>query len=344
MTKREKILILILVITTGFTVYYFSVLGIINLPTIPDEFTAVNTTKQKPLEKESDISVPNEKIITLQQVENVGYSFYLGQIDYPSTAPLGDTTKNNITQIIYKANFPKNLLKSVGIIIVNTLAVSEYEYIKTSEGKISMPSFSPDFITGGGIYSGKFGKMSLIVINKTKLSSLSEILTHELGHHIGAQLTSEEWGKYYELRGIPSTTSRRGTNWGLSPQEDFAEVYRSIFTGSKVRTYYGLLVKSGYFYSEETCGELYDRLMDNYKKAKYPNTDPWNMSWDMLFLTEEEAGITSNVELQNCRREVLSNQEKYSADWSLSFSGPPYYSIVDQATRDFMTQIINRLN
>jgi hypothetical protein len=338
MTKIEKISILILIIAVGFT----AVLGIINFLTIPDEFTAINAIKEKLLGKETITSISSEKIITLQRVENVGYVFYIGQIDYPGISPISDVTKDNITQIIYKANFPKNLLKSVGIIIVNTLAVSEYEYIKMPEEEISMPSFSPGFMTGGGVYSGKFGKMSLIFINKTKFDSLSEILTHELGHHIGAQLTSEEWKEYYELRGIPSTTSRSGISWGLSPQEDFAEVYRSIFTGSKVRTYYGLLLKSDYLFSEDECGEIYAGLMDNYKKTKYPNADPWSMPW---FVTEEEAGITSNAELQDCRRKVLSNPEGYPIDWRFAeLFGPPYYNVIDQATKNFVIQIINRLN
>jgi hypothetical protein len=339
MTKREKILTLIFLIIVGFVIYYFLTIKKFGISIVSDKLKTINTSKEKLSEKASSIS--DSKTISLQQVNNVGYSFYIGQIDYPDAPPISDDVKNKITQVIYKANFPKNLLKNVGIIIVNTLAVSEYQYIKTPYGKINIPSFNPEFMTGGGIYSGNFGQMSLIFINKTKLNSLSEILTHELGHFIASQLTNEEWNKYYQLRRIPSNTPRYTQDWRLSPQEDFAEVYKNIFTGSKVRTYYGLLVKNNYLYFEDACGKIYDKLIENYKKAKYPNAESWEMP---LFITEEEANITPDAELQNCRREVLLHPEKYPKDWESSeLIGPPYYSTVDQATKDFILGIINRL-
>lgn len=298
---------------------------------------SIFTFKEDLLSPESKTTTPDPTVISLQQVSNVGYTFYLGQIDYKDTQLISDDVKNNITQIIYRANFPRKLLDNVGIIIVNTLAVSEYKYIETPNGNVSIPSFSPDFLTGGGIYSGNFGQMSFIFINKTKLGSLSDILTHELGHYIGNQLTTAEWTKYYQLRGISVTTSRRGQSWTLSPEEDFAEVYKSIFTGLEVRTNYGLL--EPYLFLEHTCDEIYDRLVDNYKKAKYPNASPWDIH---LLTAEEEASISFNTELQNCRREVLSHPEKYPEDWQL---GVPYKSgKVDQATKTFVAGVIARLN
>lgn len=53
--------------------------------------------------------------------------------------------------------------------------------------------------------------------------------------------------------------------------------------------------------------------------------------------------IAQNAQLQNCRKEVTLHPEKYPKDWEESPSGTPYYSAVDQPTKDFMLGIINRL-
>jgi len=274
------------------------------------------------------VSPDTSKTISLQQVNNVGYSFYLGQIDYPNAPSLSDDTKNNITQVIYKSNIPKKLLNNVGIIVVNTLAVSEYQYIKTPTGNIAIPSFGPDFLSGGGIYSWNLSQMSFIFINKTKLGSLSEILTHELAHHVGTQLTSAEWSKYYQLRNIPTGTPLGGQNWNTSPREDFAEVYMNIFTGLPIKTAYGLLLVNTY---EVTCSDIYHEVADPY----------W---WDLFSgdNAELENTINQNTKLQNCRREVMSNPDKYPEDWGML--GVPYKSVVDQATKNFVLGIIARLS
>jgi hypothetical protein len=39
----------------------------------------------------------------------------------------------------------------------------------------------------------------------------------------------------------------------------------------------------------------------------------------------------------------MSHPEKYPKEWEESPSGTPYYSVVDQATKDFILGIINRL-
>jgi hypothetical protein len=205
-------------------------------------------------------------------------------------------------------------------------------------------------MSGGGMYSSQFfDPISLIFIDKTKLSSLSDILTHELGHAVASQLTNEEWTKYYQLRKIPGDAPRSGTTWALSPQEDFAEVYRNVFTGLRIRTYYGLLTLSHPFL--ETC-------QNNSNKSLGSSTNSYGEMLNDLKTKENaleseikalQSGVTgavedkdiSNTELQACRKDVLLHPEKYPTDWQ---RGVPYYSLADQATKDFITQIISRLN
>jgi len=158
---------------------------------------------------------PTNQNIVLQKVDNVGYQFYLGQIDHSDAPPLNDDIKNAITETIYKSKFPKKLLNNIGIIIVNTLAITPEKRIKTPYGEISIPSFPPVFLSGGGLYTRYHKPMSLIFINSKKICDssiemleealgrkinsssscyvdtnfLSKPLTHELGHHVGSLMT-----------------------------------------------------------------------------------------------------------------------------------------------------------
>lgn len=284
--------------------------------------------------------------VSLRKIDNVGYSFYIGQIDYPDTPPINDDLKNSITQVIYKAKFPKSLLINMGIVIINTLAVSSVQYINTPYGEIDLPEFNPDFMTGGGIYSQNFNQMSLIFINKAKLDSLSNILTHELGHHIGSQVTADEWKKYYQLRKIAADTPLNNQIWNLSPKEDFAEVYKYIFTNQPIQTYYGLLSpKNNFIELAGACGNIYSKLRNSYIEKKYGSE--LQMAIVRLKMGGEdiekdiENSISSNSELQNCRKRVLLDPESYSTDWRF---GTPYYSVVDQSTKNFIIQIIQKLN
>jgi len=281
------------------------------------------------------------EMIPLQKISNVGYTFYLGQIDYPSAAAITDQTKNDITQIIYDAKFSKNLSQNIAIIITNTLAASTNQYFDSPFGKVKMVQLPPVFLQGGGAYSQHIGNLSFIFINKNQLNSsrLNDILTHELGHYIGSLLTAADWEQYYNLRQIPTGTPLYTSNWMLSPGEDFADVYKNVFTKEKVQTYYGLLIKTNDNFPENECGKIYDKLMKNYIAKKYSNTDSWNIP--ILSVKEADTNITSNKELQDCRRKVLLDSEKYSEDWRFVV---PYYSSVSQATKTFVINTINKLN
>lgn len=170
-----------------------------------------------------------------------------GEVDYQNVSSINDDLKNEITKIIIKTQFPKTLLKKTYIVILNSLTITEGQYISVQGGKLDIPILNESFIGENGLYVeyNKKGQesISVIYIKKSALKNeLVNVLSHELGHIIGQKLTDKEWEEYYKLRGIPATTLRMGGKWERVPNEDFAEVYKSIFTGLKVRTVYGEVI------------------------------------------------------------------------------------------------------
>jgi hypothetical protein len=222
--------------------------------------------------------------------------------------------------------------------------------VRTSTGILNnVPALTPNFLSEGGLY-GTYGNGSsssaIIYLNKSIIASdLTGTLTHELGHAIGSKLTDADWKKFYQLRNIPTNTPRQGTNWYLSPQEDFAEVFKYTFTGIAVRTYYGLLAPSNPSGSEmalSSCHEIYQNLYDSYAPkvdmSNYLNSimNPVKIDYAAI-----EAKITANSKMQTCRRNVFANPSKYPDDWEF---GTPYKTSVGQAAKDFIVSIINKLN
>lgn len=314
----------------------------------------------------------NKKIkesgINLQKVTNVGYEFYLGEIGYSGVSSINDEVKNAITDVIYKSNFPKNLLKNIGIIITNTLAINSNTNIKTPSGtNLRIPNFPAVFLSGGGLYSQSYNNFSLIFINTKKLCSsdyqiyaammgqqvkqqsscyvdnnfLKNTLTHELGHHIGSKMTDAEWVEFYKLRNIPSNTPRQGDVWQTSPTEDFAEVYTNTYTGSDISTTFGLITKTSSYDEADNCQKIHENLLKQYFKndmSKYYN---FIYSGDD-FNTDP---TLKDSQLQSCRKEVLLNPDKYpDVVKKIEMFGSIYKSISDQTTKDFIKNIVNRLN
>lgn len=318
---------------------------------------------------------PDPSIVRLEEVNNVGYRFYLGKVDYPNSPPIPDDLKNEITDVIYKSNFPKKLLPEIGIIIVNTLAVKQTTGIQTPMGLVmQLPSFPPIFLTGGGLYSQTFNNMSYVFINSSKVlpsqtgsnnqdlrtqineagrkAFLSSTLTHELAHHIGFKLTEEEWKEFYKLRNIPVDTPIRHSTWQLSPTEDFAEVYTNTFTGSNIKTFYGLLTKE-YEFSKDPCDSLIDNIMEKYR-AEHPYSYPssggsfadWENSYNEYRSQEEKyrKNIEYGSSVQNCRRNVLTHPDDYPElkdDFKYSMV---YIRNVSKESKDFVKRVIDRLN
>src|SRR3989344_4380057 len=161
-----------------------------------------------PLERTAPL-LDKSKEIALEQVNNLGYTFYVGQIDYQNVTNITDNLKNQVTKIVYDAHFPESILKDTPIIILNNLALTGGQYIPIGEKILNVPDLKPDFLSEGGIY-GTYDNsgLAVIYINKSIIAQgkLTETLTHELGHAIGNRLTDQDWAKYYQLRNIPINT------------------------------------------------------------------------------------------------------------------------------------------
>lgn len=268
----------------------------------------------KPITKVTKTLPDSAVLIPAEKINNVGYTFYLGAIDYTSSSPINDDLKTQVTNIINTARFPQSLLNNLSIILVNSLAASPLMYVETPNGWIKVNNFSPDFLSEGGFYAQYYSDAAIIFLNKQNVNdptNLKRVLTHELGHGIELQMNDDAWSEYYKLRGIPTKTPRNGSSWTSSPMEDFAEVYKNIFTGLPIATSYGLL--SG--------GQSWD--------GKESDWGPCMQKFmELSFMTNlSDAAVLKNTELQNCRRKNISH----------------YRSVVDEKTKEFVMKIVDQL-
>jgi hypothetical protein len=264
----------------------------------------------------------------------------VGQIDYATSTDITDDFKNQITKIVYNARFPQSILKKIPIIVLNNLALTGDQYIPMQGENLVVPELKADFLSEGGLYATyTSGGAEVIFLNKPMIAQggLTDILTHELGHAIGSRLTEAEWKQFYQLRGIPADTARNGTSWNLSPNEDFAEVYKNIYTGLQVKTYYGSLNGSDAFTSCESV--YFDAINSSRPTVTLDMNDPSSALKAMAAIpkTIDYSAVETNLQLQKCRREVMANP----GSWKL---GRPYQSVVDQKTKDFMAKVMDRLN
>jgi hypothetical protein len=290
----------------------------------------------------STVQAPSGHAVPLQEVKNLGYDFYIGQIDDPKTNDLTDDLKNQITKIVYDAHFPEKMLQNMPIIVLNSLYVTGDQYIPIAGKNLQVGSLTGAFLSEGGYYSTYQDGATAIFINKTTLTQndLTETLTHELGHAIGSTLTAKDWIKYYQLRGIPSGTAQEISSWNLSPAEDWAEVFKYTFTGIGIRTYYGLLVPSYQDMESISCESIHINLYSNYS-PKVDTTDPmYILHWNAPTGDQAkaiEAKVSADPQMQACRRKAMSD----SSQWTL---GVPYKYTVSQATEDFINSIVTRVN
>jgi hypothetical protein len=89
--------------------------------------------------------------VPLQEVRNLGYDFYLGQIEEPGVNDVNDDVKNQITQVVYETHFPESLLKNTPIIILNNLALTGDQYILVGRARLQAPELKADFLSEGGV-------------------------------------------------------------------------------------------------------------------------------------------------------------------------------------------------
>jgi hypothetical protein len=321
-----------------------------NLP----EKNSYNKSQESNTIKSQVVKTDTGTEVHLQEVKNLGYTFYLAEIDSVGATSITDDLKNQITSIIYTAKFPANLLKETPIIILNSLALTGDQYISVSNGNLNIPDLKPDFLSEGGLYLSYPNGSSVIVINKSALlkGDFKEVLTHELGHAVGSKLTDQDWAQFYKLRNIPTNQTRRGTTWKTSPTEDFAEVYKNIFTSYDIKTFYGQYVprfgKTEGYMSE--CYGAYDNAFNKYQPKPVMDESSSGLlmlNQDVLSYSMGEVSdsvlsqINSDEILQSCRRDIMTNPDKHQSEWG---RGVPYKSSVDQATKDFILNIVARLN
>lgn len=281
--------------------------------------------------------------IPLQEVKNLGYTFLIGQIDSAGTNNLTDDFKNQVTKIIHTAHFPQSILNNLPIIVLNNLALTGDQYVKTSAGILKIPELKADWLSEGGMYATFTNGSPVIFLNKPIIAQgqLVEVLTHELGHAIGNKLTDQDWQDYYSLRGITEGTPRRGTNWNLSPVEDFAEVYKNTFTGIEIRTFHGQLVpRLGTDIG--SCGIIHL----NTTKSYLPKIDPKNpvdafTGQASADYSVADAKANLDPKVLACRRDVLVNPSTHQSDWMF---GTPYKSTVTKETKEFIISILNHFN
>lgn len=339
---RQRVIILFIILIILFTFLVIFVLPKEEYKNqissfLSDQFLKIKELQtgagQEKIDRMQEVADKNK--IPISKISNLGITFYIGEIEYANTTNITDDLKNRITKILYNAHTPKSVIERTSIIILNNLAMESGQYVDFLDNKMMIPTLNADFLSEGGLYfiynynDQEMANSAIIFLNKSAIGgSLIEVLTHEFGHAVSSTLTKQEWVKYYQLRNIPTGTPREGLSWNLSPQEDFAEVYKNVYTNLDIRTYYGIL-SSGI--GDMCCSKIYNKL-------KYGDGPIFPSFLSLDEDAKKEAKIITNPDLQKCRRNVLMDYSKCDSDFGVIF-GAPYKSTVNQATKDFITKV-----
>lgn len=301
-----------------------------------------------------------------------GHQFYTAKIIANNSGDMSSEEKQAIAQLLKRVNFPPKLSEDLVITLVDPTTIKSDDLIKNPTGQTIQlgNALKPE----GGDYVHTNNQTHLIFINSLTNNYIS-ILTHELGHRISDELTSEEWDEYYKLRNIPKGTPWN-QNWNLSPGEDFAEVYRETYENTAadtknqlhIKTWFGVLVPNSFIgimgLSEEyssPCYKLHEQIKSNINKNQSGNqinslaTTEEQFNQIMKNLEEarkeieinlkqteiqretNEIEISKNPELQKCRLNALKS------GYHTQYTNTPYISLLDDPTRNFIKRITERL-
>ena len=241
----------------------------------------------------------------LEKNDIFGYQFYTGKIDSSLNNNIGSAPKQAIAKLLKNINFPHVLTKNLAFIYIDpTIAIPSDQVLIPWNQIRSNIAIQPESGTYQVVQGG-----AVIALNNLVGFKLST-LTHELGHHIGNQMTDKEWVDYFKLRNIPNDTPRNiPNNWKKSPNEDFAEVFKNTYKQANdvlsiyewsVRTDYGNVVPVNEFYDNLYCGHISDDDLKN-----------------------------------NCRIENIDAEY---------FGRPAYIRSANDATKQFVKGIMERLN
>lgn len=291
---------------------------------IPEQKT--NSAPVNPLAvKESS----SGKIYPFEQINLWGYSFYTSKIDGSDNVDIGSQNKQLIGKLFLKLEFPHGLTTKLAIISADpTLMRSNDKYQIPWAGTLQVPlAIQPE----GGLYTQVGGGALILLNGGYDLGTL----THELGHQIGFNMTDQEWAQYYKLRSIPVSTPRHGSDWFLSPEEDFAEAYRSLYGegSSSIQTHYGILTLRSEFSIGDPCYSIENDLTQNYARSKLKPNDYMISS---ALMTEAKNAVQANSKLQSCRWAHVGEVDM--------FGRPLYANYVGPLTAKFIKSVVARLS
>jgi hypothetical protein len=275
------------------------------------------------------------KTYRVEKVSLWGYEFYTSKVDQSGSIDIGSKEKQYIAQLLKTLQFPSSLTRYLAIVSVDPTVVGKNDILLIPwGGYIATINLQPE----GGLWR-RVAPGAVIYLNNLQSSNRS-ILTHELGHQIGYHLTDEEWIQFYKLRGIPENTPRRANDWNLSPEEDFAEVYKSVYKSSvanefemgdwSVNTQYGFLIPSMLGIDYDTaCRKLFDQIRQKYidsnSKQGY-SSEVWKNA---------EATADADPKVQECRK---------THNGKSPLGGKLYISQTDKSTEQFIKNVVARLN
>jgi hypothetical protein len=223
-----------------------------------------------------------------REIKQYGYTIFVGAIS--------DNPQHNFNQYLdqiipylLEIKFPRALIEDSAFIIVDTNTKGRIVSVGNALYNLSGMIDSIESKKEGGVFISFPNAQKFIGINSTNLpSGFYPILTHELGHVIYNVMTKAEKDEWSKLRGEPVIADpyRKWTDWELSRNEDFAEVFKYLYGQNKNADNYYWDMHTAYktrpcrsYYTTEELDKLlldpneYYKLMNIYSPC-YKNEPP----------------------------------------------------------------------